>query len=164
MFNFLKNSKVIDLYAPIEGTIKLIEGVPDAIFAEKMVGDGIAIEPTAGIVVAPCDGKIVQISSTNHAVGIETESGLEILIHVGMDTVELKGDGFKRIAEVDTKVKKGDVLLEVDLERIKVLGKPTITPFIITNMEEADITYMAEGKAAAGETVVMKVKVKKEKK
>ncbi|MDF2594354.1 MAG: crr, partial [Clostridia bacterium] len=93
-----------------------------------------------------------------------TESGLEILIHVGMDTVELKGDGFKRIAEVDTKVKKGDVLLEVDLERIKVLGKPTITPFIITNMEEADITYMAEGKAAAGETVVMKVKVKKEKK
>ncbi|MDF2614166.1 MAG: system, glucose subfamily, subunit, partial [Clostridia bacterium] len=83
MFNFLKNSKVIDLYAPIEGTIKLIEGVPDAIFAEKMVGDGIAIEPTAGIVVAPCDGKIVQISSTNHAVGIETESGLEILIHVG---------------------------------------------------------------------------------
>ncbi len=163
MFNFLKGSKVVSLYAPIEGIIKYIEEVPDTLFAGKMVGDGIAIEPTGGVVVAPCDGKIVQISSTNHAVGIEADFGLEILIHVGIDTVELKGDGFRRVAKVDTKVKKGDVLLEIDLEKIKSLEKHTITPVIITNMEKADIIFSAKGDVKAGQTLVMKVKVKKEK-
>ncbi len=164
MFNFFKNTKTIDLYAPIEGSIKCIEAVPDTLFAEKMVGDGIAVEPEKGSITAPCDGKVVQISSTNHAVGMVTDSGVEILIHVGIDTVELKGEGFKRIAEVDTFVKKGDPLLEVDLEKVAALGKPIITPFIITNREEVEITYRAEGRALLGETVVMKVKVKKEKK
>ncbi|WP_242875977.1 PTS sugar transporter subunit IIA [Cellulosilyticum sp. I15G10I2] len=163
MFDFFRNYKIIDLYAPIEGTIKRIEEVPDTLFAQKMVGDGIAIEPASGIVKAPCDGKVVQIASTNHAVGIETDLGLEILIHVGIDTVELKGDGFKRIVEVGTIVNKGDILLEIDLERVKALGKPIITPVIITNTERTDITYKAEGAVKVGHTVVMKVKVKKEK-
>jgi len=161
LFDFLRDSWVINLYAPIDGTIKLIEEVPDTIFAEKIVGEGIALEPTGRVVVAPCDGKIVQISSTNHAVGIVTDLGLEILIHVGMDTVELNSEGFKRIAVVGMRVEKGDVLLELDLERIKALGKSVITPFVITNMEQADITYIAKGKAIAGETIVMTVKVKK---
>ena len=164
MFNFFNNTKTISLYAPIEGVAKSIEEVPDQLFAQKMVGDGIAIVPTGKIVKAPCDGKIVQISSTNHAIGIMTDQGVEILIHIGIDTVELKGEGFKRIAEVDTQVKKGEPLMEVDLEKIKALGKPIITPFIITNTDQVEISYKAAGTIKSGETLVMKVKVKKEKK
>jgi PTS system glucose-specific IIA component len=161
MLNFLSSFKTVHLYAPVEGNIKLIEEVPDTVFAQKIVGDGIALEPSNGRIVAPCDGKIVQIASTNHAVGIQTNYGFDVLIHVGIDTVELKGEGFRRVAAVDTMVKKGDVLLEVDLETIKKLGKPSITPFVITDTEKIDITYRAKGKASAGETIVMKVKIKK---
>ena len=98
MFNFFKK-KDIELYAPLTGNAVPLTDVPDPVFAEKMVGDGIAILPTSNQVLAPCDGKVVQIFPTNHAVGIEAEGGVDLLIHVGIDTVELKGEGFKRLVE-----------------------------------------------------------------
>lgn len=161
MFNFLNKFKGIELYSPMTGEAVDLSQVPDPIFAEKMVGDGIAIIPTENVVVAPCDGKVVQIFPTNHAIGIESDSGLDLLIHIGIDTVELKGDGFKRHVEEGAIVRKGDPILEVDIERVKELGKPIITPFIITNADQVEFKNRTTGKVEAGNTSLMSVKKNK---
>ena len=161
MFGFLNKLKGIELCSPLTGEAVELSGVPDPVFAEKMVGDGIAIKPTSGTVVAPCDGKVVQIFPTNHAVGIETSTGLDLLIHIGIDTVELKGDGFKRLVEEGEPVKKGQPILEVDLKRIEELGKSIISPFIITNADEVEFKEYKMGEVQAGETVVLVLKKNK---
>ncbi|MCT4509451.1 MAG: PTS glucose transporter subunit IIA [Tepidibacter sp.] len=139
MFNFFKNSKEqITIKSPFEGEIVDITKVNDHMFSSKMLGDGVAVIPSNNKAVAPCDGEITQIFPTNHAFGITTKEGLEILVHIGIDTVELKGEGFKRILEAGTWVKKGDAIVEVDLEYIKNNGKDTITPIIITNMDKIE--------------------------
>ena len=161
MFGFLNKLKGIELCSPLTGEAVELSGVPDPVFAEKMVGDGIAIKPTSGTVVAPCDGKVVQIFPTNHAVGIETSTGLDLLIHIGIDTVELKGDGFKRLVEEGGSVKKGQPILEVDLKRIEELGKSIISPFIITNADEVEFKEYKMGEVQAGETVVLVLKKNK---
>lgn len=161
MFNFLKKIKGIELYAPLSGDAVALSEVPDAVFAEKMVGDGLAIRPTSNQVLAPCDAKVVQIFPTNHAVGLEVEGGLDLLIHIGIDTVELKGEGFKRLVEEGEQVKKGQPLLEIDFGKIQELGKPTITPVIVTNMDQVEIKSTHQGSVTAGETVVLTVKVNK---
>ncbi|MGL4363376.1 MAG: PTS sugar transporter subunit IIA [Cellulosilyticaceae bacterium] len=158
MFSFFKKNKGINLYAPLSGTAVNISEVPDAVFAEKMVGDGLAINPTSNKVVAPCDGKVVQIFPTNHAIGMEIEGGVDLLIHVGIDTVELNGEGFKRLVEEGTQVKKGDPILEIDFDKIREHGKPTITPVIVTNVDAVTITSTKTGEVKAGETVIMNVK------
>lgn len=101
-------SGAIEIVAPLSGEIVNIEDVPDVVFAEKIVGDGIAIKPTGNKMVAPVDGTIGKIFETNHAFSIESDNGIELFVHFGIDTVELKGEGFKRIAEEGQKVKKGD--------------------------------------------------------
>lgn len=161
MLGFFKKTIEIDIFAPISGKIIDIIEVPDEVFSQKMVGDGIAIEPSDGLVVAPCKGKIVQIFNTNHAVGIQTDEGLDILIHLGLDTVELKGEGFTRLAEVDAEVKPGDPLIQMDIEKIKSLGRLTITPVIITNPEAAQEINKKAGIKEAGKDKVMVVKIKK---
>ncbi|MDK1259145.1 PTS glucose transporter subunit IIA, partial [Cronobacter malonaticus] len=105
----------IEIVAPLSGEIVNIEDVPDVVFAEKIVGDGIAIKPTGNKMVAPVDGTIGKIFETNHAFSIESDSGIELFVHFGIDTVELKGEGFKRIAEEGQRVKKGDPVIEFDL-------------------------------------------------
>lgn len=160
MFDFLKKLKGIELCSPVTGEAVDLSQVPDPVFAEKMVGDGIAIIPTEDIVVAPCDGKIVQIFPTNHAIGIESTTGLDLLIHIGIDTVDLKGDGFKRLVEEGDTVKKGQPILEVDIKRVKELGKPLTSPFVITNADEVEFKKRATGKVEAGKTVVMTLKKK----
>ncbi|MEG0386713.1 MAG: PTS glucose transporter subunit IIA, partial [Niameybacter sp.] len=112
MFNFFNKLKGIEIISPMTGEAIDLSQVPDPVFSEKMVGDGIAIIPTENRVVAPCDGKIVQIFPTNHAIGIETTTGLDLLIHIGIDTVDLKGEGFKRLVEEGDTVKMGDPILE----------------------------------------------------
>nr|WP_307991351.1 PTS glucose transporter subunit IIA [uncultured Niameybacter sp.] len=160
MFDFLKKFKGIELCSPITGEAVDLSQVPDPVFAEKMVGDGIAIIPTEDIVVAPCDGKIVQIFPTNHAIGIETTTGLDLLIHIGIDTVDLKGDGFKRLVEEGDMIKKGQPILEVDIKRVKELGKPLTSPFVITNADELEFKKRTTGKVEAGKTVILTVKKK----
>ncbi len=160
MFNFFKK-KNIALYAPLSGNAVNITEVPDAVFAEKMVGDGMAVIPTSNQVLAPCDGKVTQIFPTNHAVGIEVAGGIDLLIHVGIDTVELKGEGFKRLVEEGTEVKKGTPILEIDFAKVEALGKPTITPFIVTNPDQVQILSTNTGNVVAGQTVMMEVKVNK---
>ena len=160
MFDFLKKLKGIELCAPLTGEAVDLSQVSDPVFAEKMVGDGIAIIPTEDIVVAPCDGKVVQIFPTNHAIGIETTTGLDLLIHIGIDTVDLKGDGFERLIEEGATVKKGQPILKVDIKRVKELGKPLTSPFVITNVDAVEFKKRATGKVEAGQSVVLTVKKK----
>lgn len=158
MFNFFKKNKTVELVSPMTGKLIPIEEVPDQVFSEKMLGDGLAIEPEEGKVVSPIDGRVVTIFPTNHAIGLVTNEGLEILIHIGIDTVELNGEGFKRIVEKDEKIKKGDLLMEFDVDLIKEKGKSPITPIIITNMDKVkNIEKSNSDKASRGETVIIKV-------
>ncbi|MDO5089081.1 MAG: PTS glucose transporter subunit IIA [Leptotrichiaceae bacterium] len=166
LFDFLKgNNKETEkkefegkVYAPISGKILPLEQVPDEVFAQKMVGDGIAIEPDAsGTMLAPADGKIEKIFDTNHAFSILTTSGMEIFVHFGMDTVKLEGKGFERIANEGDTVKKGDPLIKYDYEFLKENAKSIITPVIISNYEEYSSLGKKEGTAVAGETLVLDV-------
>lgn len=136
MFKFLKKNKTVELVSPITGKILPIEEVPDKVFSEKMMGDGVAIVPKDGKIVSPVDGTIATIFPTNHAIGLVTKEGLEVLIHIGLDTVELNGLGFKRRTENGSKVKKGDILMEFDPNLVMEHGKSPITPVIITNMDK----------------------------
>ena len=110
-----KDVGTIEILAPLSGEIVDIEDVPDVVFAEKIVGDGVAIKPTGNKMVAPVDGVIGKIFETNHAFSIESDNGIEMFVHFGIDTVELKGEGFKRVAEEGQNVKAGDTIIELDL-------------------------------------------------
>ncbi|MBW8192183.1 PTS glucose transporter subunit IIA [Neiella marina] len=145
----------IEIYAPVSGEIVNIEDVPDVVFAEKIVGDGIAIHPTGNQMVAPCDGTIRKIFETNHAFSIESTSGIELFVHFGVDTVELKGEGFKRIAEEGQKVKTGDTVIEFDLPLLEAKAKSVLTPVVISNMDEIKQLDKHSGKVSLAESVVI---------
>ncbi|MDU1322996.1 MAG: glucose-specific PTS transporter subunit IIBC [Clostridium botulinum] len=122
--------------SPIEGKILPITDVPDEVFSQKMMGDGFAIEPKNGTVVSPVDGVITTVFPTKHAIGITAENGLELLIHFGIDTVNLKGEGLEALVEQDAKVKAGDPILKVDIDKIKDKVPSIITPIIFTNLTD----------------------------
>ncbi len=124
------------IFAPMSGKAVPISEVPDPTFAEGLLGNGIAIEPTDGKVVAPCDGVVETMFDTGHAVAINSENGAEILIHVGLETVTLAGAPFKVRVKNGDKVKKGQLLFEADLDAIKAAGLPTITPVVICNCDD----------------------------
>ncbi|PHM61433.1 PTS glucose transporter subunit IIA [Xenorhabdus ishibashii] len=153
-----KNSGSIEIIAPLSGEIVNIEDVPDVVFAEKIVGDGIAIKPTGNKIVAPVDGTIGKIFETNHAFSIESDSGIELFVHFGIDTVELKGEGFKRIAEEGQRVQKGDLVLEFDLAFLEERAKSTLTPVVISNMDEIKELSKVNGSVVVGESVIMRIK------
>ncbi|CDL81926.1 PTS glucose transporter subunit IIA [Xenorhabdus cabanillasii] len=153
-----KNSGSIEIIAPLSGEIVSIEDVPDVVFAEKIVGDGIAIKPTGNKIVSPVDGTIGKIFETNHAFSIESDSGIELFVHFGIDTVELKGEGFKRIAEEGQRVQKGDLVLEFDLAFLEERAKSTLTPVVISNMDEIKELSKLNGAVTVGESVIMRIK------
>ncbi|WP_079504139.1 glucose-specific PTS transporter subunit IIBC [Mesobacillus jeotgali] len=124
--------------SPIKGEIKPITEVPDQVFSGKMMGDGFAIVPTEGTIVSPVDGKIVNVFPTKHAIGVLSEAGREILIHVGIDTVNLKGQGFETLVSENDTVTKGQPLLKVDLGYIKENATSIITPIVFTNLSEGE--------------------------
>lgn len=126
-----------------------------------MVGDGVALEPKEGIVYSPVNGTIIQLFPTKHALGIKTEEGLEVLIHIGMDTVEMKGNGFESFVSEGEKVKVGDKLIKFDMELVKK-EHPLTSPIIITNMDIVDkIVKEPDGEEVkAGNTKVMRVYLK----
>ncbi|GFN34557.1 PTS sugar transporter subunit IIA [Tepidimicrobium xylanilyticum] len=160
MFRFFRKNKSIEIVSPVTGKIIPIEEVPDQVFSEKMIGDGLAIDPKEGRVLSPIDGEVVTIFPTNHAIGLVSKEGLEILIHIGIDTVELNGVGFTRIIEKDSKVKKGDLLVEFDIDLIKEKGKSPITPVIISNMDKVEnIDKIDSGETVGGETVIFTIEL-----
>ena len=130
------------LYPATEGRLLNIEDVPDEVFSKKMMGDGYAVEPSANTFYSPCDGKVSLIPETLHAVGITADTGAEVLIHIGMDTVNLKGEGFTPKVKEGDVVKAGDPLVEADLDAIRDKVPSTITPVIITNIDEYDIVSL----------------------
>jgi sugar PTS system EIIA component len=165
LFNKLFGKKDIKkeetVVAPLTGKIVSIEEVPDPTFSQKMMGDGIAIEPTEGVVVAPVNGEVVQFFHTKHAIGVKSESGAEILIHVGLETVSMNGEGFEGHVKVGDKVKAGDKLLSFDLELIKEKAASTITPIVITNSDAVEsIDKRAASEASKGETSLLQLKMK----
>ncbi|HHX62959.1 MAG TPA: PTS glucose transporter subunit IIA [Epulopiscium sp.] len=159
IFKLLK-PKVIEIISPMTGKAISITEVPDPVFAEKMIGDGVAIEPTDGLVVSPCKGKVVQIFPSNHAIGIEIKQGVDLLVHLGIDTVELNGQGFKRLVEQGQEVKVGTPLIKMDLGIIAGEGKSIISPIIITTMDKIRKMDTTTGSVRAGKDVIMKIKIK----
>ena len=121
------------LIKPLKGTSLPLDQVDDPVFSSGAMGQGVAVEPSEGLLVAPADGEIILLADTKHAVGLKTAQGAEILMHVGLDTVELEGKPFNAKVAVGDQVKQGDILLEIDLAAIKAAGKATTTPVIVTN-------------------------------
>lgn len=130
------------IVAPVTGHRKLLSELKDQAFATEALGKGVAIEPEEGKLVAPCDGEITAFFPTGHALGLKTDNGAEILIHVGMDTVKLNGEGFKPFVKQGQKVTKGQLLLEFDINKIRAAGLETTTPIIVTNsFDYSDVVY-----------------------
>ena len=155
----------IRVYAPVSGKILPIEDVPDVVFSERIAGDGIAIKPEGDKLVAPFDGTIVQVFETNHAFAIRSEKNIEVLVHFGIDTVDLRGKGFKRLAESGQKVHKGDPIIGFNLKELESSAHSTVTPVVISNIGELEIDRLnkADGDAVAGETAVLTLFLKEQK-
>lgn len=136
---FKKKTKAF--YAMANGKSVAMEDVPDEVFATKMMGEGIAIQPNEGNIYAPCHGKVTMVmDNTKHAVGIENEDGMEILIHVGLDTVNLGGEGFETFVQVGDVVKPGDLLIQYDKQKFEADGINDITMLVIVDPKEKTIT------------------------
>jgi sugar PTS system EIIA component len=124
------------MLVPLKGKVVNLEAVPDPVFAEKMMGDGFAIDPADGTIVSPIDGEVITIFPTKHAISLKSKQGREILIHVGLETVQLNGDGFTPLVMDGQKIKKGQELLKVDFEAIKEKVPSILTPVVFTNLGE----------------------------
>ena len=145
----------VEIDAPMTGELVALKDVPDEVFASGALGEGIAILPSDGKVTAPCDGVVAQMMDTRHAIGIVGDNGVEILIHVGLDTVELQGAPFTYHVKPDQEIKKGDLLLTADLEAVKKAGKKLYTPVIITNSDDyTEIAPVTGQSIRAGEKLL----------
>lgn len=145
------------IYAPVSGKVISIEDVPDDVFSQKVLGDGIAVEPTDEVIVAPCDAEItVVMDGSNHACGLKLSNDLELLIHVGINTVEMNGDGFTMYVSTGDKVKKGDKLIGFSIEKIKSAGHPTTTVICVSDEGNAKNIHFNFGMdAVSGETKII---------
>ena len=141
--------------APLSGKVIALSEVPDEVFSQKVLGDGAAIIPEDGKIVSPVDGEISTVSETLHAYGFTSDDGLEILVHVGIDSVALKGAGFTAHVKEGDKVKAGDLVAEVDLDVLKKNNIPTITPVLVCDGADELVMTAATGSVAAGKSVVL---------
>lgn len=140
------------LFAPLKGNVILHDQIPDATFASGVLGEGVGIEPTEGVVVAPFDGEISSVAETKHAIGITGPGEMEVLIHVGVDTVKMNGDGFAVFVSEGDRVRKGQKLMTFDIDKIKKAGYSTTTAVLLTNSEDFDtFKVLKEGQSDFGE-------------
>lgn len=148
-----------NLKSPLSGKVLPLSDVPDKVFSSGAMGKGLAIDPEKGELIAPADGEITIIFPTGHAVGLTTKDGIEILMHIGMDTVELEGQGFETFVKQGDQVKAGDLLVRFDIEAIKAAGYSVITPIVITNTEHfADVLELNQEELIASEDFLAIVK------
>jgi multiphosphoryl transfer protein len=143
------------LLAPVSGVIYPLERVPDPVFSQKLVGDGISIDPTENLLCAPCAGEVVQQHAAGHAVTLKTVGDVEVLMHVGIDTVSLKGKGFTPRVKLGDKVETGTPLIEFDLDYVATTAKSLLTEVIISNGERVSSTVYGSGTASVGKTPVL---------
>ena len=141
------------LVAPVSGDVVALSDVPDQAFASHAVGEGVAIRPTGNLVVAPCDGLLANVFNTNHAFAVVTDSGAEIIVHIGVETVKLRGQGFKRLAQPGARVKAGDPVLEIDLAYLSAHAVSIVSPVVLSNPEQfGALANIATGSVVAGKT------------
>jgi len=156
VFGFIKR-KTKEVFSPVAGKIVALESVDDEVFSQKMVGDGVAVIPVDSHFRAPIDGIVTKIFSTNHAYSIKGDKDLEVMVHIGLESVALNGKGFRRIVEEGERVKAGDVIIEADIDYIKAHAKDIITPVIIS--DESTITEIEKKYAIVKEgDKIMEVK------
>ena len=158
---FKKKEKiVVTIYSPVNGKVIELKEVPDEAFAQKMVGDGCAIEPDKGTICSPIEGQLMNIFPTNHAIIFETIDGLEMIVHFGIDTVKLDGKGFQKLREPGP-IKVGDEIVKYNLDEIKDGVPSTKSPIIINNMEKVEkIEVLSLGKIVKIGEPIMKVTLK----
>ena len=158
---FKKKEKiVVTIYSPVNGKVIELKEVPDEAFAQKMVGDGCAIEPDKGVICSPIEGQLMNIFPTNHAIIFETIDGLEMIVHFGIDTVKLDGKGFQKLREPGP-IKVGDEIVKYNLDEIKDGVPSTRSPIIINNMEKVEkIEVLSLGKIVKIGEPIMKVTLK----
>lgn len=155
-----KEKTIVTIYSPINGKVIELKEVPDEAFAQKMVGDGCAIEPDKGVICSPIDGQLMNIFPTNHAIIFETVDGLEMIVHFGIDTVKLDGKGFQKLREPGA-IKAGDEIVKYNLDEIKDGVPSTRSPIIINNMEKVEkIEVLSLGKIVKIGEPIMKVTLK----
>ncbi|PTE73220.1 PTS sugar transporter subunit IIA [Staphylococcus gallinarum] len=151
-------NKDSEIFAPLTGEYVKIEDIPDPVFAQKMMGEGFGINPTEGEVVSPIEGKIDNVFPTKHAIGLKADNGLELLVHIGLDTVQLDGEGFEILVESGDTVNVGDPILRFDLNYIKENAKSVISPIIITNSDNTTSVSIADvASVTKGETKIVDV-------
>ncbi len=149
-----KKVKTIIISSPVTGKAADLSTAPDEAFAGKMMGDGAAVTPEDPIVRAPEDGEICFVFDTRHAIGFLTDSGISLLIHIGIDTVKLGGEGFEALVENGQKVKKGDPMLKLDLEYLKANAPSVVSPVLCTELQENEkIRLLKTGNITAGEAL-----------
>ena len=163
MFNLFKKNKEYEsiiLKSPVVGRCFDITEIPDEVFSAKMLGNGIGFESTDGVLYAPADGEILQVFPTNHAVILKTKDGIELLLHIGVDTVQMKGEGFEAFAEKGQQVKVGDKLVAFDNDLIKVKAKSNLSALILTDSENMESVEFNLGTVDRNNDVIT-IKLKK---
>jgi multiphosphoryl transfer protein len=148
------------LKAPLSGVVVPLDQVPDPVFAGKMVGDGVSIDPITSSLTAPCDGRVVQLHSSAHAVTLSAAGGVEILMHIGLDTVNLKGRGFSPRVKVGDSVRAGDVLIDFDADYVATHARSLMTEIVITSTERVAAMQPASGSVRAGRDTLLDVTLK----
>lgn len=150
------SSNTFKLVAPITGKTLPLSETPDPVFAQKMAGDGLAMEPNADVIVAPADGELTLVFNTKHAFAMTLENGVELLVHIGIETVSLNGEGFEQLAEQGAKVKAGDPIIKINRDFIKSKGLPLTTPVLITNPDILKSIKPIENiETVAGKTTIL---------
>ncbi|GMA08677.1 PTS glucose transporter subunit IIA [Tetragenococcus halophilus subsp. flandriensis] len=157
MFKIFKKNKNVDLYAPVSGELIALESVSDQVFSSKMMGEGVAFEITEDFIYAPCDGTISLLPETLHAFGLTAKNDAEILIHIGLDSVNLNGEGFTKLVSQGDQVKKGTAIIQVDRQLLQEKNIVTTTPMVITNSDAYQNFKQVEQNSSvkSGETIVM---------
>lgn len=156
LFDFLKGdkNKNVELYNPVDGDVIPIEEVSDPVFSQKMMGDGFGVEPTNGDVYSPVSGEVVSVFPTKHAIGLKADNGIEVLVHIGVDTVELDGAPFEILVTEGDKVTETTQLAKVDLEALKAAEKPDTVIIVFTNMDDVDnYSLSTTGNAVHGDII-----------
>ncbi|MGL5379165.1 PTS sugar transporter subunit IIA [Clostridium sp.] len=172
MFDFIKKifksesapqeapQKSSGLVAPVTGQLIPLSEVPDEVFAQKLAGDGVGILAEGDTIVAPADGELTLVFKTKHAFAMTLDNGLELLVHIGIETVSLDGEGFEQLAEQGTRVKAGTPIIKIDRDFILGKGLSLATPVLITNVDATkSISPASAGKVVAGETTVVDFEV-----
>ncbi|NYV27587.1 PTS glucose transporter subunit IIA [Streptobacillus felis] len=155
----VKKSGEIKIVSPLDGNVIALKDVPDPTFAQELLGNGVGIEPLkSGVVKSPVDGTIIQLFETKHAFVVETEDGVQVLTHFGLNTVKLKGQGFEIITKEGSKVKAGDPIVKFDYDFLKENADSVITPVVILETEEYKEVKAEEIETAvSGETIIITI-------